>query len=62
MKKMGMFPSVPNLILQARGKALKEARDNLRETLELFFETASSEEIKTRQLKGYVTRMEVAVG
>ena len=63
MKKMGMFPSVPNLILQARGRALKEARDNLREALELFFETASSEEIKTRlHEEVYVTRMEVAVG
>ncbi|MEI6223048.1 MAG: type II toxin-antitoxin system HicB family antitoxin, partial [bacterium] len=36
---------------------------NLREALELFFETASSEEIQTRlHEEVYVTRMEVAVG
>ena len=36
------------LDIASQGDTIKEARDNLREALELFFETASPEEIKTR--------------
>jgi predicted RNase H-like HicB family nuclease len=42
---------------------VEQARDNLQEALELFFETASSEEIEQR-LHGevFVTQIEMAVG
>ena len=44
-------------------KWMSRARDNLAETLALFFETAGTEEID-RRLSGeiYVTQVEVAVG
>ena len=47
----------------SQGDTIEAARDNLQEALELFFETASPEEIKHR-LRGevFVTQVEVAVG
>ena len=46
-----------------QGHTIEEARENLREALELFFETASPKEIQTRlHEEVYVTRVEVAVG
>jgi len=53
----------PELDIASQGETVAEARDNLQEALELFFECASPEEIETR-LKGeiYITQMEVAVG
>jgi predicted RNase H-like HicB family nuclease len=58
-----MFRSAQNSISDSQGDTVTEARDNLREALELFFETASTEEIQTRlHEEVYVTRMEVAVG
>ena len=63
MKTTVMCHFAPNLILQARRRALSEARDNLREALELFFETAPSEEILSRfHEEVYVTQVRVAVG
>ncbi len=57
MKRMGMLPFV------SQGESIGDARENLREALELFFETASSEEILSRLLEEvYVTHMDVAVG
>jgi predicted RNase H-like HicB family nuclease len=45
------------------GNTVDEARKNLQEALALFFETASSEEIKTRLHEEiYVTQVEVALG
>ena len=42
---------------------IEEARENLREALELIFETASPAEIRTRLHEEiYVTRVEVAIG
>jgi predicted RNase H-like HicB family nuclease len=42
---------------------IEAARDNLKEALELFFETASPEEIKHRLHDDvFVTQVEVAVG
>jgi predicted RNase H-like HicB family nuclease len=38
----------PELDIASQGRTVEEARDNLREALELFFETASDEEIKRR--------------
>lgn len=53
----------PELDIASQGNTVEEARANLKEALELFFETASSREIKDR-LHGevFVTRLEVAVG
>ncbi len=53
----------PELDIASQGGTIEEARDNLREALELFFETASAEEIKQRfHEEIYVTRVEVAIG
>lgn len=59
----GFVALCPELDVASQGNSIDEARDNLREALELFFETASPEEIKDR-LRGevYVTQVEVACG
>ncbi len=59
----GYVSLCPELDIASQGETVAEARDNLQEALELFFECASPEEIQTR-LKGeiYITQMEVAVG
>lgn len=51
------------LDIASQGNTVEVARSNLREALELFFETASDEEINQR-LKNevYVTNVEVAIG
>jgi predicted RNase H-like HicB family nuclease len=53
----------PELDIASQGDTVEEARTNLKEALELFFETASRHEIKDR-LHGeiFVTRLEIAVG
>lgn len=53
----------PELDIASQGHTVEQARKNLKEALELFFETASPKEIKDR-LHGevFVTRLEVAVG
>ncbi len=59
----GYVALCPEVDVASQGESIDEARQNLREALELFFETASPEEIGQR-LHGevYVTRVEVAVG
>jgi predicted RNase H-like HicB family nuclease len=53
----------PELDIASQGDTIEEARKNLREALELFFETASPMEIKLRLHKEvYVTQVEVAIG
>ncbi len=53
----------PELDMVSQGATLEEARDNLREALTLFMETASPEEIQSRlHQEVYVTHLEVAVG
>ena len=59
----GYVSLCPELDIASQGNTIEEARENLREALELFFETASPEEIRTRlHEEVYVTRLEVAVG
>jgi predicted RNase H-like HicB family nuclease len=59
----GYVSLCPELDIASQGDTIEEARENLREALELFFETASPAEIKTRSHEEvYVTRVEVAVG
>jgi predicted RNase H-like HicB family nuclease len=59
----GYVALCPELDIASQGETIEEARHNLREALELFFEAASKEEIQDR-LRGevYVTQVEVAVG
>ena len=59
----GYVSLCPELDIASQGDTVFEARENLREALELFFETASAEEIQQRlHEEVYVTRVEVAVG
>jgi predicted RNase H-like HicB family nuclease len=59
----GYVSLCPELDIASQGETIEEARDNLREALELFFETASPEEIKQRlHDEIFVTRVEIAVG
>jgi predicted RNase H-like HicB family nuclease len=59
----GYVSLCPELDIASQGDTIEAARDNLREALELFFESASKEEIKQRlHEEVYVTRLEVAVG
>lgn len=59
----GYVSFCPELDIVSQGNTIEEARNNLRETLELFFEAASPKEIKTRlHNEVYVTSVEVAVG
>jgi predicted RNase H-like HicB family nuclease len=59
----GYVSLCPELDIASQGSTVEEARDNLREALELFFETASREEVEQR-LHGeiFVTQVEVTVG
>jgi predicted RNase H-like HicB family nuclease len=59
----GYVSLCPEVDIASQGNTIEEARENLREALELFFETASPEEIRTRlHEEVYVTQVEVAVG
>ena len=53
----------PELDVASQGKTVEEARANLSEAVELFFECASEAEVRDR-LHGevFVTRLEVLVG
>jgi len=59
----GYVSLCPELDIASQGDTVELARANLQEAIELFFETASSKEIKKR-LHGeiYITQLEVAVG
>ena len=59
----GYVALCPELDIASQGDTIEQARENLREALELFFESASPEEI-TQRLHGeiYITQLEVAVG
>ena len=59
----GYVSLCPALDIASQGDTIQEARDNLQEALELFFEVASPEEIDRRfHDEVFVTRVEVAVG
>ncbi len=52
----------PELDITSQGSTVEEARSNLVEALELFFESASPEELKERiHEEVFVTRVEVRV-
>ena len=59
----GYVSLCPELDIASQGDTIEAARANLREALELFFESAAPEEIQTRlHQEVYVTHLEVAVG
>jgi predicted RNase H-like HicB family nuclease len=59
----GYVSLCPQLDVASQGDTVQEARENLREALELFFETASPTEIRERMREEvYVTQLEIAVG
>ncbi len=59
----GYVSLCPELDIASQGDSVQEAKSNLKEALELFFETASPQEIKARlHDEVYITRLEVAVG
>ena len=59
----GYVSLCPELDIASQGDSIEEARKNLQEALELFFETASPAEIQSRfHEEVYVTRLEIAVG
>ena len=59
----GYVSLCPDFDIASQGSTIEEARENLREALELFFETASPDEVRTRlREEVYVTQMEVAIG
>ena len=59
----GYVALCPEVDVASQGDTISEARENLIEALNLFFETASASEVD-RRLKGevYITNVEVAVG
>ena len=59
----GFVALCPELDIASQGDTIEQARDNLREALELFFECASPAEVEQR-LTGevFVTQVEVTVG
>jgi predicted RNase H-like HicB family nuclease len=59
----GFVSLCPELDVASQGATIEEAKANLQEALELFFECGSQDEI-TRRLRCevYVTSVEVAVG
>jgi len=59
----GYVSLCPELDIASQGDSIEQALANLREALELFFETASPKEIKRRfRSEIFVTQVEVAVG
>lgn len=59
----GYVALCPELDIASQGDTVAEARENLIEALELFFEVASEAEIAERtHNEVYITRVEIAVG
>jgi len=59
----GFVALCPELDIASQGASVEEARANLAEAVELFFESADPSEIEERlHTEVFVTRLEVAVG
>lgn len=59
----GYVALCPELDVASQGDTVSEAKENLQEALELFFECASPEEIEERlHNEIYITQIAVAVG
>jgi len=58
----GYVSLCPELDIASQGRTVEEARANLQEAIELFFETADAKEIQRRlHSEVFVTRLEVTV-
>ena len=59
----GFVSLCPELDIASQGYTIEEAKKNLQEAIELFFECAPPEEVKERlHHEVYITQLEVAVG
>ena len=59
----GYVSLCPELDIASQGDTIEQARNNLQEALELFFESASPEEIKRRlHDEIFITQVEVPLG
>ncbi len=59
----GFVALCPEIDVASQGDSVEEAKANLREAVELFFECASDEEVKDRLAsESYVSSLEVSVG
>jgi predicted RNase H-like HicB family nuclease len=59
----GYVALCPELDIASQGDSVEEARRNLKEAMELFFETASADEMARRlNSEIYITQLEVTVG
>lgn len=59
----GYVSLCPELDIASQGKTVEQAKLNLAEVLELFFETADSTEVMNRlHSEVFITRLEVAIG
>ncbi len=59
----GFVALCPELDVASQGASIEEARRNLAEAVELFFETASPSEVARRlRSEVYITHLDVAVG
>lgn len=59
----GYVSFCPELDIASQGETIESARHNLREALELFFESASREEVKQRlREEVFITQVEIRVG
>ncbi len=62
-QKDGYVSLYPELDIASQGDTIEDARNNLIEALELFFETADSSEIQERlHTEVFVTRLEINIG
>lgn len=59
----GYVALCPEVDIASQGASVADARSNLQEALELFFETASPDEVRSRvHGEVYVTQVEIGVG
>ncbi|WP_414530888.1 type II toxin-antitoxin system HicB family antitoxin [Nodularia chucula] len=59
----GYVSLCPELDIASQGDSVEEAKNNLLEALQLFFEVADPSEIENRlHTEVFVTRLEVAIG
>jgi len=63
-KEPGGFVSLcPELDIASQGDSIEEAKANLKEAVELFYECASPDEIEQRYVgENFISQLEVAIG
>ena len=62
-EETGYVALCPELDIASQGNTVEEARSNLKEAIELFFEAASEQEVRERlHDEVFITRLEVAIG